>query len=351
MKLLLPACGNSSRYPNLPPKWSLLTPTGYPMLYESIRHLEVAPSDIIVAILRRHEDALGATDGIHRMLGKEVRVLVFEEPTRSQSETVFKMINSAEVDEPFLIKDSDNAFFLDEIEQDFNYICVESLNNFEEINPRNKSYVQLDSNHLVTAIKEKVVISDCFCVGGYYFTNPEAFCQTYKKLVAQFVDGAQELYISDIIGAMLLDDVPFFTRKARGYVDWGTIREWHNFHRHLRTYFLNLDGVVFESGSPFFHPKYSEVKPNLEVVAELLKLQKEGNQIIFVSERDESWRDETEAALAALDFKSFILVMGCRNTQYILVNACLPQSPYPSARAVNLFNSGDEIGSRLRGSS
>ncbi len=317
------------------------------MLYEAIRGLKVDASDIIVAILRQHEDTLGASDGIRRMLGEEVSVLVFEEPTRSQSETVFKMLERAQVEEPFLVKDSDNVFCVDGIEQDFNYICIESLNSFEEINPRNKSYVKVDSNKLITAIKEKVVISDCFCVGGYYFTDPKAFCQTYQTLVSQFVDGAKELYISDIIGAMLLKDIPFLTKKVQGYVDWGTAHEWYNFNKRFRTYFVNLDGVVFEFGSPFFHPTYSEVKPNLEVVSELLKLQEEGNQIVFISERNESWREETEAALSALDFKSFILIMGCRSTQHVLVNACLSQSPYPSARAVNLFGS-EEIGSRLR---
>jgi len=317
------------------------------MLYEAIQGLKVNPADIVVALLREHEEVLGATRGIHQMLGEDVTVLVFDEPTQSQSETVFRILEEAKIDEPFLIKDSDNVFWLDNIEQDFNYVSVESLNNFEEINPRNKSYIKQDSNGLVTTIKEKVVISDCFCVGGYYFTDPKAFRQMYLKLVTQFVNGAKELYISDIIGAMLLEGVPFFAKQVSNYVDWGTAKEWYSFNKRYRTYIVNLDGVVFQSGSPFFHPTYKEVKPNLEVVKELLKLLDEGNQVVFISERDESWRKETESSLVELGFTSFILVMGCRSSQHVLVNAHLYQSPYPGANAVNLFGS-EEIGFKLR---
>ena len=352
MKLLLPACGSSSRYPNLPPKWSLLAPTGYPMIYESIRGIKVAPSDIIIGVLRQHEDALGVTEGIRKMFGTEVQVLVFDQPTHSQSETVFQMLTQAKVQEPFLIKDTDNMFFVDEIiESKTNYICVESLNNFEEINPPNKSYVKVDENDLITSIKEKVVISDLFCVGGYYFTDPEAFCQAYQKLVDQFVKATKELYISDIIGFMLLEGMAFNPKKVHTYMDWGTIKEWHKFNRLYKIYLVNLDGVVFEYGSPFFHPTYAEVKPNMKVVKELLHLELEGNKIIFVSEREETWRSETETAITELGFKSFKLVMGCSNSQHILVNACSPLSPYPSARAINLFGeeSSKQITSLLQG--
>ena len=56
-------------------------------------------------------------------------------------------------------------------------MCVDSLNNFDSINPRNKSYLQIDHKGIVTNIREKVVISDLFNVGGYYFTSPERFLE------------------------------------------------------------------------------------------------------------------------------------------------------------------------------
>jgi hypothetical protein len=321
------------------------------MLYESIRGLKVAPSDIIIGILRKQEDALGATEGIHRMLGEEVRVLVFEEPTLCQADTIFKMLKMTELKEPCLIKETDNQFVIDsEIEEKFNYICVESLNNFQGINPQHKMYLQLDSNQLVAAM-DNTVISDTFCAGGYYFTEPESYCHAYEKLFSQSADdsGSVRLYISEVVNFMLQENVHFFTKKVRDYLDWGTTQDWDNFHKRFQTYFVNLDGVVFERGSPFFHPNYREVKPNLEVVEELLKLQKGGNQIIFLSERDEGLRGETEAALTHLGFKSFKIIMSCNNTQHILVNARSPKSSCATATAVNLFEKEHQIALSLRG--
>lgn len=343
MKLLLTGC---EKY--WPPKWSLLSPKGYPMLYESVRGLKLDPSDIIVGILREHEDALGATNGIHRMLGEEVRVLVFEEPTKGQPETIFKMLEIAEVKEDFLVKDTDNLFFInDEIPEQYNYICVESLNNFQEINLRRKYYVQLDSNQLVTHMDEKV-ISSFFCVGGFYFTEAELFCKAYQKLVSQVGDDINDpIHISDIVNLMRQDDIPFLTKKVQSYIDWGTAQDWHNFHKRFRTYFVNVDGVIFERGSPFFSPTYREVKPNLEVVTELLNLLQEGSQIIFLSERDEGWRMETELALTDLGFTSLKLIMNCHNSQHVLVNACSSQLPYSNARAVNLLEKENQITSML----
>lgn len=325
-----------------------MTPSGYPMLYEAARGLDVSAADIVVAILRGHDDQLGAVDGIRQMFGEEVTVLVFDEPTKSQSETVYRMVKEGNVEEPFLIKDSDNVFSIADLSQEYSYVCVESLNNFDEINPRNKSYVQVDSNDMIMAIKEKVVISDRFCVGGYFFHDPQVFCATYERLCKQFIEGAKELYVSDIIGSLLLEGVPFAARSVSGYTDWGTVHEWNAYNKRYKTFFVNLDGVAFERGSPFFRPNFRDVQPNAEIISELLELEEEGNEIIFVSERTEEWREFSEQALAALGFGDPRVVMGCHNAQHVLVNAALPSSTLPTARVVNLFEQGGSLKQRLR---
>ena len=193
-------------------------------------------------------------NGIHAALGNDVEVVVLPKATASQPETVAQTLAIAGVDEPFLVKDSDNVFDLERLDTTYNYVCVDSLNSHDAINPRNKSYVQVDHAEMITNIREKEVISDLFAVGGYYFTDPAAYLSHYEKLADSLSDWHRELYISDVIGSMILDGVPFRPRRVAHYHDWGTIHEWRNELRRRRAFFVQLDGFLFERGSEFFEP-------------------------------------------------------------------------------------------------
>src|SRR5262249_46063785 len=148
------------------------------------------------------------------------------EKTKSQSETVARTVEQMGLDEPFFVKDSDGVFHLDDLLQEDNYVCVDSLNNFDSINPRNKSYLQVDHKGIVTNIREKVVISDLFNVGGYYFSAPAQFLEFYERLSRDKAAWNREIYLSDVIGAMILEGIPFRARQTTGFKDWGTVREW-----------------------------------------------------------------------------------------------------------------------------
>lgn len=182
MKVIIPCCGNSSRFPDLPPKWMLPDHSGRPMIAEAISLLNVSDKDLIITVLEEHERKFEVTRGLKKALGNAIQVVALKEKTRSQSETVYKTIVALNINEPFLVKDSDNCFQIDQIEESFSYVCYDSLNNHSLINPRNKSYLQLGPKEVITNIKEKQVISDTFSVGGYYFSNPEQFRDTYLKL-------------------------------------------------------------------------------------------------------------------------------------------------------------------------
>lgn len=231
MKIIVPCCGRSSRFPNQAPKWMLPSHDGRPMIAHAVSGLgkinDIA-KNLIVAILREHEEKYHVVDGLTQVFGSEITIVIHDEPTRSQSETVALTLKKADVKEPFLVKDSDNVFVVDpsEQEQPHNYVCADSLNHYDAINPRNKSYLQVDHQNRVVNIREKVVISDLFNVGGYYFTDPVQFIAYYEKLAEHITAWQREIYISDVIGAMILDGIPFYARPITGYQDWGTIHEW-----------------------------------------------------------------------------------------------------------------------------
>ncbi len=210
MKVIVPCCGRSSRFPGQPPKWTLPSHDGRPMIWLAVAGLELSLDDLMVTILREHEEKYG----ISRRPGGSVRPSDRSGDSRRAHCAASRKPWPArsrrpDLGEPFLVKDSDGSFKLDELGQADNYVCVESLNNFDSIVPRSKSYVQVDADEHITKIREKVVISDLFNVGGYYFTSPERFLELLRAAVEAIRASHREIYLSDVIAEMIRDGIPF----------------------------------------------------------------------------------------------------------------------------------------------
>jgi GTP:adenosylcobinamide-phosphate guanylyltransferase len=336
MKVIVPCGGRSSRYPNQPPKWMLPAHDGRPMLALAVAGLQISLDDLIVTILREHEETYRVRQGLEAAFGRPLQVVVLDEPTRSQPETVARTLEALDLREPFLVKDSDNTFVVEDLLQDTNYVCVDSLNNYDQINPRNKSYLQIDHKGVVTNIREKVVISDLFSVGGYSFLQPEQFLAYYRRLSQRTAEWQRELYISDIIGAMILDGIPFRARQITGYQDWGTITEWKRSLLSRSTVFALLDGFVFERGSEYFHPAFADVKPNAPAVEALKELIARGHSVIYLSIRPPASAATTEAQLAAVGLPAARVVYGCPISTWALLTAPHPTLPFQTSRAFEL---------------
>lgn len=336
MKVIVPCAGRSSRYPNQPPKWMLPAHDSRPMLCLAVAGIPAPLDDLIFTVLREHEDKYQVTQGLQAAFGTPVRVVVLDEPTASQPETVAKTLEATRLSEPFLIKDSDNTFVVEDLVQETNYVCVDSLNNYDQINPRNKSYLQVNHKGVITNIREKVVISDLFSVGGYCFLHPEQFLGYYHRLSERKADWQRELYISDIIGAMILEGQPFQARQIKGYQDWGTITEWRRSLLSRKTYFALLDGFVFERGSEFFRPAFADTQANPAAVAAVKELASRGHTIIYLSIRPPALTEITAKQLAAAGLPEGRVIYGCPISPWVTVTSPHPTLPFQTGQAVEL---------------
>lgn len=349
MKVIVPCCGRSSRFPNQPPKWILPGHDGQPMLALAVSGLQARREDMVVAILREHEERFRVTAGLREVFGQAITVVIHDQPTANQAETVARTLEKlGGQDEAFLVKDSDNVFALGEVEQDYNYVCVDSLNNFDSINPRNKSYLQVDHKGVVTNIREKVVISDLFNVGGYYFTRPSQFLEYFERLSKSTTSWSRELYISDIIGAMILDGIPFRARTITGYQDWGTVNEWRRALLARRAYLALLDGFVFERGSPFFHPRFEETRPNPAAVQALKDLAAEGHTVLYLSIRPAELAELTARQLAAAGAPPGAVLWGCPTAALTLLTAPHATLPFRTAHAQEIAPDDANLAEKLR---
>ncbi len=336
MIVLCPCCGSSSRYPNQPPKWMLPSHDRRPMIQLALSKIDFDLDDLRVVILREHEEKFSVREGLKRAFGRDIQTVILETPTRSQSETVAEALKALNLDDAFLVKDSDNIFKLDTPEEDFNYICTESLNHFDSINPRNKSYIQSDHQDIITNIREKEVISDTFNVGGYYFTSSQHFLEYYDRLSNARQKWEDELYLSDIIGSMILDGIPFKKKMVSEYQDWGTIHEWRQALLARKAYFVSLDGFLFERGSEHFAPHFNDTQPHQDAVDCVKSLAQQNHTIIYVTIRSRNFEATTRQQLKNVELPEGQIVWDCPIAQWVTITSPHATLPFQSGKALEV---------------
>jgi len=336
MNLILPIAGESSRFPNMRPKWMLTHPSGKLMLLESISGLNVEDFDSVYAVaLQHHEDKYSFSAGLTKAF-KEIypnidfNLILLGSPTRSQPETVYQAIKLANITGAICVKDCDNFFKIDV--KPLNFISFSSLENNQSINASNKSYIEINEHGLITNIVEKKVISPYFCTGAYGFADATTYVKYYERC-----NDIENLYISHIMFSMLLDDISIVHVESKEYKDWGTIEDWQKYTRSYKTLFVDIDGVLVENSSKYFSPSWGESGPLEENVKTINDLFDSGKgQIILTTARAEEYRDKTLKQLNKIGLRYHKIVFGLMHAQRIVINDFSATNPYPSCLSLNV---------------
>ena len=172
---------------------------------------------IYFTILRKHAERYDLDVLLElqlRRLGLDkAKIVILDEPTSTQAETVAKTIEQEEIEGSIFIKDAD-SYFNAEIYPE-NGVAVYPLEKLKLVDPRNKSYVSVDDMQHITNIIEKRVVSNLFSVGGYCFENVNDFLEVYR----QHKDLGQ-IYLSHLIYSMLLNGNLFRPIRVSAYNDW-----------------------------------------------------------------------------------------------------------------------------------
>ncbi len=307
-----------------------------PMVVKAVEGLGVPVDDLIVTVLKEHEERFNALEGLRQAFGRPVRGVILDRPTSSQSETVFETLMRTGLDEPFMVKDSDNYFGISTIEEPYNYVSVASLNDFDQINPRNKSYVQVDQEDIIVNFREKKVISDLFSVGGYYFANPRDFIAAYTELSKGAQVASNELYLSEVIAFMILNGHVFKARRVKDYQDWGTVHEWRRKLEGGRVFLVSVDGFLFERGSRFFAPSFENVRPNDLAVQAIKDLAGRQHMIVYLSIRPPEQEQFTREQIASQGLPPGPIVFDCRIAQWTLVTSPHASLPFATCGAMEI---------------
>jgi hypothetical protein len=344
--LIIPMCGNSKRFPNVKPKWMLTHPiTNRFMGIESIMGLNLDFFDkIYYVVLEEHENKFHFLNGFREELKKlgilnKTTITTLSHSTQSQSETVYNLISQENISGFIFIKDCDNYYECN-INSTENQVVYYDLNDVNEINPKNKSYLQLDHNQSLLNIVEKKVISSTFSVGGYGFKESSIFCETFENLK----DYEGECYVSNIIFQMLLESNKFIGNKCINFKDWGTLDSWNKYKNNYKCLFLDIDGTLIENSSCHFPPYIGEGSKLVNNCDLITNLYEEGKvYIVLTTSRPEECRDITEDELRSKNIPYHQLVMNLPHCKRVLINDYSNSNPYPSASAVNIERNSDKL--------
>jgi len=350
MDLIIAAAGKSSRFPNTRPKWLLTHPRGDLMVTASIRGLPVNEFEMIhLVVLKEHLEKYQCEGGIKDafdMMGirDKLNLVVLDEPTRNQPETVSACLQKTQRQTSFFIKDADNYFESNFIEP--NSISTYNLMNMNSVNASNKSYVEKNEKGLVTNIIEKQVISSEFCCGGYSFASPEQFLKNFNEIKHH-----DNLYLSHVIFQMILNGVSFTTMPVREYSDWGTQTDWNEYKSKFGTYFIDIDGLLVENSGRFFEPFWGTTEAIQENVDLINKLYYSGkSQIILTTSRSHNHSIPTVNQLKRIGMQYHQIVYDLMHCKRTIINDYAATNAYPSCAAININrDSRTELTTKLAG--
>lgn len=332
MELLIPCAGKSSRFPTERPKYLLTMPDGKLMVQSTTESLLPEFDRVLFAILKEHDEKFHSSTILKKLFPK-CEILILEEVTKGQAETIIKMLEHFNVKNSFLAKDADAYFEISSsYESNKNYISLCNAKQLPNAKLYNKSFAYIsDQNYILRTSLD--IISNYFSCGGYFFSEPSDFIENYKKYEKIQIDG--EFFISNIIDVMIDEGHVFHPMECTNYEDWGTYEVWKEYRKTKSSYFFDLDGVVYENGSEFWKPKWGENKIFNEAKEKINNLYNSGNQIILVTSRSEEFRDITVKQLKQDGLQYHKLIMGIFHGTRYLVNDYSKSNPFPTAKAIN----------------
>ena len=216
--LIMPIAANKPEYATRIPRVFLIAEDGIMHCIRALKSLDLTKFDhIYITILRNLDQQYALTERLllqFRISGiTNAEIVVLDEPTRSQPETIYQTILQKHIHGSIFIKDADCSFTGEDTAD--NAIAIHPLEQLDWVNPKNKSYVSVDDMYYITNIIEKRIVSHYFTAGGYSFDSADTYCWYYKCLQQQ-----PGLYLSHIIYAMLLEGHTFRPVLTKEYEDF-----------------------------------------------------------------------------------------------------------------------------------
>ncbi len=352
--LIVPCAGESSRYPDGKPKWLYTHPNGKLIIQMSVENLidKLKIKTIIFTINKKTEKKYFATKILKKIFDKKYNLnfFILNKQTKSASETIALTIKKLNVKDYFFVKDSDG--FIDFYKsKKFKSCMIAGVDVKKITEPRflgNKSFVQINKKNHIVDIVEKEIISNIFCAGLYGFNSASLFLKYYKRCLNLNKTLKGEIYISHVASQMIYDNEIFQLQKIDNYEDYGTYQDFLDVRKNLRTFFVDIDGVVFYNKGEYSNPSWKDKDiPIIKNLKSLLALQNEGNKLIFCTSRKQKYLGKTIKSLKSHGFKQVQVINNLFHSERIIINDYAESNPFPSCTSINIPRNDENLNTIL----
>jgi len=221
--MIVPIAADRKEYENEMPRPFTFHRDGTMLCVKSIEGLELEKfSEIYFVILQKHEERYSLSELLKIQFQRKgwtnAKIVILDTPTLSQAETVYQTIKKMDIHDGVFIKDADGYFKCEITKQ--NGITIYPLDDLDFVDPKHKSYVQIDNQFYITNIIERKIIGRYFNAGGYLFDSADKYCRYYEKVISMIGDKQNHLCLSHIVYEMLLNKEQFRPFFANRYEDW-----------------------------------------------------------------------------------------------------------------------------------
>ena len=337
MEIIVPAAGLSTRFPNMRPKYTLTAYDGDLMIEKSLGAY-IGKCNITVGLLKQHEEKHSIIEYLTKKHNNKIKFVVLDKPTSGPAETVYKILEKANIEnsKEIFVKDCDS--FFDHEPQEGNYVCVSNMKDHEVLKRvGSKSFVTANDQGIVHSIIEKEIVSDKFCVGGYKFSSAKLYKDSYKELKKL---KANEIFVSHVIDNCLSKNEVFKIANVTNYTDVGTAEDWFEYND-KSVIFCDIDGTLIKAQPRgTWHTKPDVLENNVKTIKEQIE---KGSMVIFTTARPKSAEQDTIHMLETLGFTDIKIISDLPNTKRILINDYNDANPYPRARAINIRRDTDNL--------
>lgn len=295
MNIIIPVCGHGKRFQEdgyTIPK-PLIKSLGKSIIFWNIENLKTSSEDVIYIVYRKEFDKFNFQDLIKfKFPNKKFEFISTIYDTRGASETVLFALNNMsekKLQETTVIVDSDNFY-----NEDILQTCRESNSNLifytQEKNPNPIfSYIKLNSENIVTEIKEKEKISDYACVGVYCFENGKKLKKLIESCIINGKKDKNEFYVSSLYNILLEEKSKIFTKEINNFVCLGTPNQLKSFSSNFsisdekQRFCFDLDNTLVTY--PKIKNDYTSVEPITKTINFCNFLKDQGHTIIIYTAR------------------------------------------------------------------
>lgn len=335
--LIVPCAGRSARFPGLPPKWMLRYPDGKLMAEKALEGLDAGDyGRVIFVIVKEHAEKYQADavleDIFHFSGSPRYGLLILDDFTSCQAETVYLALKKMGITGSFEVKDSDN-YIKASGRGLHDFVAGVNIISFKkEIARLNaKSFLMVNGQGVVTDIIEKQVRSEFISVGLYGFGDVKLFCDAYEYLRGASGLG-YEIYLSHVIAYLIgTKQCIYQYLEAEDYEDWGTIDDWNTVLEERKTLLINIDGILWEKGGPGSGCR--QLEGNLLA---LKKLTDKGAQVIALTSGPEASEAPIKEMFALNGIPLHGIVSRCNLAHQVLIGRLDGTIPYPACEAINM---------------